>query len=155
MMQRKAGMRALALVAVAGLAGCASQPMMSAGVGTGPSATMATIAANGQALGARTFLVGSNSAAVLYSGPPMDFIACADASGSAVSTRNLSLDARGEFTQAPGSSSVRTMTQYIVTMSSTQQSIEFTGTTSAQFSSGTRCSATGRFPGRLLTPPSG
>jgi hypothetical protein len=154
-MRRLTGIRAVALAACAGLAGCVAQPTVSVPVGTQPSATMSSITANARSIGARAVQVGGNAAVVTYSGSPRDYIACASPSGSAVSTRGLALDARGEFAQRDGSGSVQGSTQYIATQTRARQSIEFSDATSAQFPSGTRCRATGTFPARLIGAPAG
>lgn len=154
-MERSIGDRALVLVVCLGLAGCVAQPSVSVPVGSQPAATMTTISSNARSIGARAVRVGNNAVGVTYSGPPRDYIACADGSGNAASTRGLALDARSEFVQGDGSDAVRGSTQYIATRTRARQSIEFSDGTSAQFPSGRRCSATGRLPRSLLPAPAG
>ena len=154
MMERSLGTRVLALFACLGLAGCVAQPSISVPVGTQPAATMTTISSNARSAGARAVRVGSNAVAITYTGAPRNYIACTRA-GSPASTHGLALDARSEYVQPAGGSSVRGSTQYIVTQTRARQSIEFSDGTSAQFPSGLTCRATGRLPGRLLAQPAG
>jgi hypothetical protein len=138
---------ALALIAVAAVAGCASESRLSASVATDSSETIAIVASNAHAIGARSSIEGANAIVVVYQGSPRGFLTC---TGSESMTGPSVLDARGRFVQ--DGDTVKIRTQYIATMGGAagSEAIEFSDTTSATFSSGVTCQASGTFPGTLL-----
>jgi hypothetical protein len=89
---------------------------------------------------------GANAIVVVYQGSPRGFLTC---TGSESMTGPTVLDARGRFVQ--DGDTVKIRTQYIATMGGAagSEAIEFSDTTSATFSSGVTCQASGTFPGTV------